>query len=813
MNIRSPKRLAAKILVLFMALSVVPALFFGARLVLMASSHLDKDVNVWTKLDPAYAEHARTFHDSMKERLRKEIASFALYGSFIAAAAALFASGLLLRPLRKLTEGVRHIGSGNLHYRLPVQGNDEIAALSRAFNAMADSLQKRNDELGRKELYIEKMLDPMWVLDAGNRIFDVNPAFTRLFGHRKDEVVGRDAREFFDSANLPVFDLQMREKRERGFADVYELSIVCRRGNNIPVLVSCSPIMENGRAVGEIGVFKDISMRKELEDDVVQKNKELYALNTIAAITSHSLDLVEILRNTVKEATAITGMDAGGIYIADHETRELTCAGHVGVPEQFVARMESFKFGEDLPGLVVITGDTVAISNVSRDPRIFRHSVKETGMKGYLCLPLKSKDKVQGVLCMLSIEEHLFTSSELEFLESVGHIVGVAIENVKFYTRERSRLTGLVDLEKNRAEAILSSITEGVYTTDRDLRITYWNRAAEEITGFRACDVVGRTCREVLGHEDEQGERLCQDRCVMRRGNNGGEALHVLCPTAGGEKLPTALTSAPIRDASGEETGRVNVFRDITRAKEIDRMKTDFVRTVSHELRTPLSAIVGMTEMLMDGEIREDEAAQEYLETIHTEGQRLASMVEELLDIARIESGRQEIRKQSVTVQPVVENCINLLKGRIAAKNITVTWQGPSGLPPVSADREKLHQVVFNLLNNALCYSDDGASVTIHGARREDALALTFEDTGWGIPEQDLPHIFKKFYRSKPHARRVKGTGLGLPLVLEIVKSHGGSIDVQSAPAKGSTFTVTLPLAEGEMKKRDNGSENGRIGA
>ena len=150
MKIRSPKRLAAKILVLFMALSVVPALFFGARLVLMASSHLDKDVNVWTKLEPAYAEHARTFHDGMKERLRKEIASFALYGSFIAAAAALFASGLLLRPLRKLTEGGRHIGSGNLHYRLPVQGNDEFAALSRAFNAMADSLQKRNDELGKK---------------------------------------------------------------------------------------------------------------------------------------------------------------------------------------------------------------------------------------------------------------------------------------------------------------------------------------------------------------------------------------------------------------------------------------------------------------------------------------------------------------------------------------------------------------------------------------------------------------------------------------------------------------------------------------
>ena len=198
-----------------------------------------------------------------------------------------------------------------------------------------------------------------------DRIFDVNPAFTKLFGHRKDEVVGRDAREFFDNANLPVFDLQMREKQERGFADVYELSIVCRRGNNIPVLISCNPIMENGRAAGEIRVFKDISMRKELEDDIVQKNKELYALNTIAAITSHSLDLIEILRNTVKEAIAITGMDAGGISSPTTRHGSSRAPALMGVPEQFVAGMQSFKFGEDLPGLVVITGDTVAVSNVS----------------------------------------------------------------------------------------------------------------------------------------------------------------------------------------------------------------------------------------------------------------------------------------------------------------------------------------------------------------------------------------------------------------------------------------------------------------
>ena len=245
---------------------------------------------------------------------------------------------------------------------------------------------------------------------------------------------------------------------------------------------------------------------------------------------------------------------------------------------------------------------------------------------------------------MLSAEEHLFTGSELEFLESVGHIVGVAIENVKFYNRERSRLTAWWTSKRTAprpsCRALPKGCTRRTATSASRTGTAPPRRSPGSAPATSSAGPAGGPCSR-----GRAGRTPVPGPVRHAAGKQRGEALHVLCPTAGGEKLPTALTSAPIRDASGEETGRVNVFRDITRAKEIDRMKTDFVRTVSHELRTPLSAIVGMTEMLMDGEIREDKAAQEYLETIHTEGQRLASMVEELLDIARIESGRQEIRK------------------------------------------------------------------------------------------------------------------------------------------------------------------------
>lgn len=795
MNFFSRTKLSSKILLLFIGLSVAPVLLFGVKFFSLNQVHLETEVRAWEKLQPEYVQLVRDFHESVKERLESEFVSFTLYSSFIAVFLALLASGVILRPLRALTEGAKKLGSGELDHRLPVRGSDEISHLSAAFNAMADSLQERNRELLRKELYLEKMLDPMWVLDAVNRVRDINPAFTGLFGYRRSEAIGRPARDFFGGRDLALFETHAKHRHGKGLADVYELSIRCAAGKSIPVLISCSPITESGVFTGTIGVFKDISSRKELEEDLFRKNRELSALNTIAAITSHSLDMEEILRNVVGEVLSFMNMDAGGIYLADDVKKEIRCVSHLGVPDAVADRLQTYRYGEDIPGAVAVTGDTVAVANAAEDPRTRGRALAQTGMKGYLCLPLKSKDKVRGILCMLSREEHPFTSGELEFLESVSHIVGVAVENIRLYERERSWLSGLVSLEKNRAEAVLSSIADGVYTTDNDLRITYWNRAAEAITGFRRNDVVGKRCSDVLRHENEDGERLCGARCVVQNHPRGaGDGGPTFCTTAHRGKLPTALTSAPVRDADGIEIGRVTVFRDITREREIDRMKTDFVRTVSHELRTPLSAIVGMTEMMLDGEVKSDESALEYMETIYTEGQRLAAMVEELLDIAKIESGRQEFVKELFPVAPVVEDCVGILAPHAAEKGITVRWEPPSGIPLLRADKGKFHQVVFNLLNNALCYCDRGASVRVQASLSNGDLALSIEDTGWGIPAQDLPHIFKKFYRSKVHAPRVKGTGLGLPLAQEIVRAHGGAIEVKSEPGRGSTFTVRIPL-------------------
>src|SRR5574341_1968784 len=285
--------------------------------------------------------------------------------------------------LRELTEGAEQLGNGALDHRLPVRGGDEIAHLATSFNAMADSLQARNRELLRKELYIEKMLDPMWVLDAENRVKDVNPAFTELFGHRRDEAIGRPSREAFEGRDLAVFDTHAKRRHARGLADVYELAVRRGGGGKVPVLISCSPIAESGGLTGTIGVCKDISSRKELEEDLFQKNRELYALNTIAAITSHSLDMDEVLKNVVGEVLSFMHMDAGGIYVVDDVKKEIACVSHTGVPKSVANRMQTYRFGENIPGTVAVSGATVAVSNIAADARTRDRSLAGMGMKGY----------------------------------------------------------------------------------------------------------------------------------------------------------------------------------------------------------------------------------------------------------------------------------------------------------------------------------------------------------------------------------------------------------------------------------------------
>jgi signal transduction histidine kinase len=252
-----------------------------------------------------------------------------------------------------------------------------------------------------------------------------------------------------------------------------------------------------------------------------------------------------------------------------------------------------------------------------------------------------------------------------------------------------------------------------------------------------------------------------------------------------------------VRDKEGNLAGVVYVLRDKSREKEIEILKTDFVRAVSHEFRTPLSAIVGMAEMLLDGEV-EKEKEKDYLRTVLEEGKRLSEMVSDVLDVARIESGKEVFRAEEVDFNQVLASVRDALQSPARAKNITLDTLTEGEIRGYIGDQEKIKHAIINLVENSLIYSDRGRRVNVSVKGYPDKITISVDDEGWGIPEEDIPHLGEKFFRGR-YASKTKGTGLGFALVKRIIEMHGGSISVKSTLGVGTKVIVELP--KGRLKE------------
>jgi signal transduction histidine kinase len=249
---------------------------------------------------------------------------------------------------------------------------------------------------------------------------------------------------------------------------------------------------------------------------------------------------------------------------------------------------------------------------------------------------------------------------------------------------------------------------------------------------------------------------------------------------------------------NGSPLGRLYVFRDVTREREVDRMKTEFVALVSHELRTPLTSIKGYTDLILDGDAGEvGEEAREYLEVVQSNADRLVALVNDLLDLSRLESGRVQLKIEDVDLGDVVDVAIRTLREMIAAKDQTLAVDVDPALPPVRADRDKTIQIVTNYLSNAYKYTPAGGRLRIEVARAETHARVSVSDNGYGISAEAQQRLFTRFYRvDNSDTREIGGTGLGLSIVKAFVELQGGEVGVESEAGKGSTFSFTVPFSK-----------------
>jgi len=242
--------------------------------------------------------------------------------------------------------------------------------------------------------------------------------------------------------------------------------------------------------------------------------------------------------------------------------------------------------------------------------------------------------------------------------------------------------------------------------------------------------------------------------------------------------------------------GAVLVFHDITELRKLEKMKQDFVANVSHELRTPISSIKGYAETLLEGALEDKANAKDFIRIIYESSNRLASLISDLLDLARIESNKMQMEFLPTEIKPLAVRCLGVLKKAISEKSLEVICQIPDRLPKVLADDKRLSQVFLNILDNAVKYTPQKGKIVVSAFPSGKFIQVDVSDTGIGIPAEDIPRIFERFYRvDKARSNELGGTGLGLSIVKHIVLAHHGQVWVISDPLKGSTFSFTLPVA------------------
>jgi two-component system phosphate regulon sensor histidine kinase PhoR len=339
---------------------------------------------------------------------------------------------------------------------------------------------------------------------------------------------------------------------------------------------------------------------------------------------------------------------------------------------------------------------------------------------------------------------------------------------------------------KAQQQILFNSMIEGLLLLDRAQKIYLANRSFKNLFGLKI-ELRGKTVLEAL--------RLHELDDLVRRVQAEGQVFDYEIKLPDLSERWLRVNAAVISNSAGEREGTILVFHDLTRLKQLERTREEFVANVSHELRTPLSLIKGYVETLLDGARDNPEVAERFLKIIERNTQRLDLLIQDLLTISALESGRLILNQQPLELRPLADKVLADLHAKAENKNVSLVNELPEFI--ASADSNRLDQVLANLVDNAIKYGRANGHVTIGGKKLADcALEIFVQDDGPGIPPESLDRVFERFYRvDKARSRDQGGTGLGLSIVKHIVQAHGGEVRCESEPGRGATFYFTLPVA------------------
>lgn len=390
------------------------------------------------------------------------------------------------------------------------------------------------------------------------------------------------------------------------------------------------------------------------------------------------------------------------------------------------------------------------------------------------------------------------TNAAFPLVQSINDLIEYADSSVTDAAMKLKELEielKVANAQRHHAEAILYSINDAVLVTDPFDELLLANDAAAKAFCFELNNSTRKPIDRVLS--DPKMIQLIRE--MRQSGSRNGR--RIVEHTIKGENASRSfkVTLSCVSSRADEPAGVVTVLHDMTKEKEVAEMKNDFVSNVSHELRTPLASIKAYVEMLIDGEADDEKTQRDFYEVIQSEANRLGRLIDNILNISRIESGLVKINKQPLSLTVILKEAIEVITPQAKLKQITLDEQLTPVFYQTHADHDMLYQAVLNLLSNSVKYTPEGGKITLQTRVDETTrkVIARISDTGVGIPPKDLPFVFDKFYRVEANNRMAKGTGLGLSLVKHIIETvHRGRIFVESEVGKGSTFGFEIDLCE-----------------
>lgn len=685
-------------------------------------------------------------------------------------------------------------------------------------------------------------------------ILSWNPAAERLFGYTPADVLLRSVSVLIPSDRQHEFEVEIEHVRRGEPLPSFKTVRQHKDGRLIPVALSVAPIVgDDGRVLGAAKVVRDLSARAEVEEELRSTNQRLRALIAASKVLTETTEVGEVWRRTVSLAEEALTADAYAAWRIARDGRWSVVSAR-GVSDSFAARTVAPRTRSERPSPIL--EEPLYVAEVADVPALadMQDAYRAEGIRSMAVFPLTLHGTPRGTLVLYYRQPRTLSEQERHTGEALASLASAALGAVEGYEHQRE-VADRAAFEARQAE-FLSEATR-VLNTSLDYEKTLaalTSLAVPAIADWCAADMLdesGGVQRLSVAHFDPEKVELAHRlhaRYPPDPDAPGGVHAVIRTGTAAMmSRIPADLIERAARDAEhlalvralaltsymcvplvtrrgvvgaisfvSAESGREYAPDDLVFATEVarraslaiensiayaeanraNRVKDEFLATLSHEIRTPLNAVLGYIRMLRAGVISDDRQTR-VLEIMERNADALHRMIGDVLDVERIVAGRLQLQVQPIAMRAVVEQAIATVSPAAQAKRVTIAARA-SDDGAVLADAGRLHQVVWNLLQNAVKFTPEGGRVEVGLRREENSMVLTVLDSGVGISPEFLPHVFERF-RQAPSAGAVSGGGLGLGLAIakELVELHGGRIAASSpGVGHGATFTVALPITQ-----------------